>query len=78
MVTAFFFGLSRFSLWIKPLPKVIDKKKKVLSSLFNETVIFKTQKAGFIFEDSKGSLAKMFWRILFLAFLIGEYDQAVW
>ena len=60
-----------FGLFISPT------KKKVLSSLFNETVIFKTQKAGFVFEGSKGSLAKMFWKILLLAFLIGEYDQAV-
>ena len=31
-----------------------------------------------MFEGSKGSLAKMFWKILFLALMIGEYEKAAW
>ena len=41
----------------------------------DETVILKTQ---MMFEGSKGSLAKMFWKILFLALMIGEYEKAAW
>ena len=31
-----------------------------------------------MFEGSKGSLAEMFRKILFLALMIGKYEKAVW
>ena len=31
-----------------------------------------------MFEGSKGSLAKIFWKILFVAPMIGEYEKAAW
>ena len=31
-----------------------------------------------MFEGSKGSLGKIFWKILFLAQMIGEYEKAAY